>query len=205
MVRDYASLSFIRGVFLGAVIWGGAVSVSAAVENYETAPIFYSETEPSDAVSRLQARMATGEFQFIGSEEEILRSLLAELGVAEESQVLVFSCTSLQRHRISPQNPRAIYFSDDMYVGWVPGGLIEITSIDPQLGPIFYAVSPRALSSVDPSGILGRDVWPDVGGQRAVLRKCPKKSGAQKGFISPLQPIPRHAGGVGRSFGAAGK
>jgi len=58
---------------------------------------------------------------------------------------LVFSRTSLQRHRISPDNPRAIYFSDDMYVGWVPGGLIEITSVDPQLGPIFYVVRPRVL------------------------------------------------------------
>src|SRR5690606_29845754 len=54
-----------------------------------------------------------------------------------ESQLLVFSKTSLQRRRISPERPRALYFSDTVYVGWVPGGLTEVIIIDPQLGPVF--------------------------------------------------------------------
>jgi hypothetical protein len=29
-------------------------------------------------------------------------------------------------------------------VGWVPGGLIEVASIDPRLGPIFYSFDPNA-------------------------------------------------------------
>jgi hypothetical protein len=118
-------------------------SMFAAEENYENEPINYSKTAPEDAVTRLQHRLAAADIQLPGDEKEILRLLLVELDVPILSQLLVFSRTSLQLDRISPTNPRAIYYSDTCYVGWVPGGLIEITAIDPQLGPTFYAVDPR--------------------------------------------------------------
>ncbi|MBT5902370.1 MAG: hypothetical protein HOH58_09715, partial [Opitutaceae bacterium] len=115
----------------------------AAEENYENPPIAYSRTTPEDAITRLQNRLAETGMPDADDEKEILRLLLAELDVPISSQLLVFSRTSLQRDRISPTNPRAIYYSDTCYVGWVPGGLIEITAIDPQLGPTFYAIDPR--------------------------------------------------------------
>jgi hypothetical protein len=117
--------------------------VFAAEENYENPPIAYSRTTPEDAITRLQNRLAETGMPDADDEKEILRLLLAELDVPISSQLLVFSRTSLQRDRISPTNPRAIYYSDTCYVGWVPGGLIEITAIDPQLGPTFYAIDPR--------------------------------------------------------------
>lgn len=73
----------------------------------------------------------------------MLQTLLQELQIPVASQMLVFSRTSLQRERISPATPRTIYFSDNVYLGWVPGGLIEIASMDEQLGPVFYALDPR--------------------------------------------------------------
>ncbi len=73
-----------------------------------------------------------------GSEKEFVTSLLKALEIPVASQLLVFSTTSLQLRLISPRNPRAIYFSDDLYLGWVPGGKIEIVSLDPELGGIFY-------------------------------------------------------------------
>jgi hypothetical protein len=69
---------------------------------------------------------------------------LRELNIPVESQTLVFSRTSFQRSRIHPERPRAIYFSDTCYVGWVPNGLIEIAAIDLELGPIFYSLDPEA-------------------------------------------------------------
>ncbi len=70
-----------------------------------------------------------------------LRSLLEQLKIPLASQTLVFSKTSLQKHLISPANPRAIYFNDDVYVAWVPDGkIIEIAATDPQLGTVFYTV-----------------------------------------------------------------
>jgi hypothetical protein len=52
--------------------------------------------------------------------------------------MLVFSTTSLQLSLITPSNPRAIYFNEDTYLGFIPGGRVEIVSIDPELGGVFY-------------------------------------------------------------------
>ena len=42
---------------------------------------------------------------------------------------------------IAPWSPRAVYFNDDVYVGWVQGGpIMEIASVDPKLGAVFYTV-----------------------------------------------------------------
>src|SRR4029079_7773660 len=63
------------------------------------------------------------------------------LDVPVESQVLVFSKTSFQARKISPQNPRAIYFGDDVAVGYVRGGdVLEFISQDPKIGSVFYTL-----------------------------------------------------------------
>ena len=110
---------------------------------YEKPPFNYSTTKPHDAVSELEARSASAS-PWTGGGKAILQRLLKELHVPVESQVLVFSKTSFQRQVINPKRPRALYFSDTAYVGWVPDGLIEVTTIDPQLGPIFYSFDPNA-------------------------------------------------------------
>ena len=116
---------------------------SPGTETYEQPPINYSTTQPQDALVRVQARMAAGQLKLTGSGKEIVQSLLRELHIPIESQLLVFSKTSFQRQRIRPDHPRALYFSDSCYVGWLPSGLVEITTIDPQLGPIFYSFDPN--------------------------------------------------------------
>ena len=74
--------------------------------------------------------------------------MLAALDVPVESQVLVFSKTSFQASRISPQNPRAIYFNDQVSVGWVRGGdFIELAAQDPTLGTVFYTLAQSADSA----------------------------------------------------------
>jgi len=67
-----------------------------------------------------------------------LRSLLKELEVPVSSQMLVYTATSLQKGLISAKNPRALYFNDDTYVGFVPKGRIEVISLDPTLGGVFF-------------------------------------------------------------------
>jgi len=64
--------------------------------------------------------------------------LLRTLEIPASSQTLVFSTTSLQLRFITPSNPRALYYNEDVYVGYIPGGRIEIVSLDPELGAIFY-------------------------------------------------------------------
>ncbi len=113
-------------------------------ETYEQPPISYSATQPRDALAQVQTRLAAGKLKLTGSGKEIVQSLLRELHIPVESQLLVFSKTSFQRQRIRPDHPRALYFSDTCYVGWLPSGLVEVTTIDPQLGPIFYSFDPNA-------------------------------------------------------------
>jgi hypothetical protein len=75
------------------------------------------------------------------TEHGYLRSLLDAQDISKDSQTLVFSKTSLQAQHISRRNPRAIYFNDDTYVGWVRGSsLMEISTNDPKLGAAFDTV-----------------------------------------------------------------
>ncbi|MDH3531602.1 MAG: hypothetical protein OEO82_01660, partial [Gammaproteobacteria bacterium] len=63
------------------------------------------------------------------------------LDIDPASQLLVFSRTSLNVAYIRPRTPRAIFFNDDAYVAWVPGsGMLEIATLDPQLGPVFFVL-----------------------------------------------------------------
>jgi len=68
-----------------------------------------------------------------------LAGLLQAFGIDPDSQMLVFSKTSFQAGRIGPRNPRAIYFNDEVAVGWVRGGEgIEVAAADPRQGAVFY-------------------------------------------------------------------
>lgn len=98
--------------------------------------------ELSDPVARLAARVDAGEVQLdFHPVRGYLDSLLEVLDIPEASQSIVFSKTSFQADRINPDNPRALYFNDDVYMGWVPGGpVVEIASVDPSYGTIFYTV-----------------------------------------------------------------
>jgi hypothetical protein len=92
--------------------------------------------------SRLAGRNDTLRFQ---PTRGYLASLLRALQVPVSSQTLVFSKTSLQSELVGPKTPRAVYFNDSVYVSWVPGGsTIDITSSDPEKGPIFYTLDQQA-------------------------------------------------------------
>jgi hypothetical protein len=107
--------------------------------------INYGKSEPDSAISQLQKRIQEGKAKLEWDEKlGYLPSLLKELNVSKESQMLVFSKTSLQRERISPSNPRAIFFNDDVYMGWIPGApLIEISVADPKMGGVFYSLEQK--------------------------------------------------------------
>lgn len=116
-------------------------ALAQGTPDYELPPIEYSARTPSNALTRLEARLGTERPKV--TETPFVRWLLEKAGVPAESQVLVFAKTSLQRDLIAPRQPRALYFSDDVYLGWVPGGLMEATAIDPELGMVFYKLEAR--------------------------------------------------------------
>lgn len=128
----------------GVMLLGLAVpSITEAAELWELPPIRYSKSVANDPLAKLMVDVEAGRKSLPRHHSHnFLVALLKELSVPVESQVLVFSKTSKQVQLISPGNPRAIYFSDNTYVAWVPGGKIEVIAHDPQLGPVFYEIEP---------------------------------------------------------------
>lgn len=105
----------------------------------DSEPHRYFQRTAQDRFSRRIPELAEGRLPLDrSSERAFLKSLLQALGIPESSQLLVFSNTSLQLSLINPGNPRALYFSDDLYLGYVPGGKIEVATIDAELGAVFY-------------------------------------------------------------------
>ena len=127
---------------LALTYWLQSANSAAAQQEqlYESPAIGYDNAGKNDAVARLQQRLDRGEVKLEYSETDgYLGSVLKLLNVPVSSQGLVFSKTSFQLFRISPKNPRAIYFNDDVYVGFVRGGdFVELSTADPTLGGVFY-------------------------------------------------------------------
>ena len=109
-------------------------------------PLHYDAVAKSGAVERLARRLEAGlqELAF-DPEAGYLPGLLAALDIPVSSQTLVFSKTSFQDELISPRTPRAIYFGEQAYVATIPGApIVEITSMDPERGPVFYTLEQDA-------------------------------------------------------------
>ena len=103
--------------------------------------IDYAGAVLSDPVSRLFAD-GTADSLAWNEERGYLDAVLEALGIDDSSQLLVFSKTSQKRRLITPEQPRALYFNDDVYVGFVQGGsTLEIAAMDPVLGPVFFELS----------------------------------------------------------------
>ena len=147
--------------------------------------IAYSERPSTDVVGAFVRRVDSGEvhLQFQGS-GGYLNSVLEGLHVPTETQAVVFSKTSLQSHYISPSNPRALFFTDDISVAFIRNApLLEIAALDPQQGVVFYALSNRKVDqpqitrsdsctschesheTMDVPGYLARSVGAGTGGE----------------------------------------
>lgn len=144
-----------------------------------------------DPVAQLGRRLLAGRASLTYEPEVgLLPSVLRELGIPVSSQTLVFSKTSLQSHVINPRTPRALYFNDTVYVGYVPdGSLLELAAVDPRAGTVFYTITqtpgarPRLVINTDcvqchatsatlgPPGLLLRSVFARPDGQMAPLTR----------------------------------
>ncbi|HRJ08638.1 MAG TPA: hypothetical protein PK490_06370 [Prosthecobacter sp.] len=106
---------------------------------FREAPHKYLQHEPQDRFAKLKKQIESGEVRLDTSNDKaFLASVLKALDVPVSSQLLVFSASSLQSEIINPRNPRALYFNEDTYVGWVPRGKVEIIAMDPEMGAMFY-------------------------------------------------------------------
>ena len=139
------------GVAVAAVVAGIAVAAGAQDREREykstiavSHPAIVALAPAGDAVARLVARLDRGEVTLARQDDRqgYLPAVLTALDVPLDSQLLVFSKTSVQAVHTSPDRPRAIYFRDDVMVAHVPGTPgVEAIAIDPVRGPVFYAMT----------------------------------------------------------------
>ncbi|WP_234824208.1 hypothetical protein [Bremerella cremea] len=127
---------------LAIVVLLGGVGMVCGQDLYDEAPIHYSETSEDNPIARLQAQLDEGEQELAFDQEHgFLKSVLNALDISPESQVLVYSKTSFQLQAITPRRPRALYYNDHSYVGWVQGGdVVEVMTTDPVRGEVFYTL-----------------------------------------------------------------
>lgn len=131
-----------------------------------THPAIAYPTRPTrDAVTRLNEELRRGTTRLtFDSTNGYLRGVLAAAHIPVESQLLVFSQTSAQGEQVSMASPRAIFFADDIAVGWVRGtGLLEVAAVDPEQGPVFYTLEQKPVDTPqfkrDNSCLLCHDIW----------------------------------------------
>ena len=126
-----------------------ALGASASIDSLETTffdalehpAIGYATRPANDPVAALNRKLAGGDISFrFDPANGYLRSTLDALGIAVQSQIAVFSKTSVQARIIDQSNPRTIFFNDEVAVGWMRDGFIELAAQDPQQGVIFYAL-----------------------------------------------------------------
>ena len=138
-----ASVAFLWTTATGLGLLAEDFQGAHHVTEYESEPFSYTRNQPNDDVSRLNQRLENGEAPLeFDAKYGYLPDLLKRLQIVPSSQTLVFSKTSLHREFISPEHPRAIFFNDDVYVGWTPSApMLEIASTDPKRGAIFYVLA----------------------------------------------------------------
>lgn len=125
--------------------WSNTSTQAQELFEYERKPIDYHNQQANNAITRLQRQVDTGTLSLpFSNSHGYLQAFLEQLGISPTSQSLVFSKSSQQFRRITPARPRALYFNDHTYVGWVQGGdIIEIITADPLLGTVFYTLRQR--------------------------------------------------------------
>ena len=151
-----AFLAVIGLATAGASYLARPAQAQIAVQNqgyvpYSDAPINYRTHPLTDPIALLQKQVDQGKAKLVYEPGHgYLKSVLKLLKIPASSQTLVFSKTSFQYPKISPEHPRALYYNDDVYVGVVHDGkALEIVSFDPTQGAIFYLLDePKADKAV---------------------------------------------------------
>jgi hypothetical protein len=139
-----AAAAIAMAATFGAAVRGQKAEPQPGVLDEHPA-IQYRFRPTTDRVTTLSHAVASGLTIPRDPQTGYLRGVLDALGVPVSSQLLVFSKTGVQRAYTNPHTPRALYFDQSVFVGYVPNApLIEIAAHDPQQGVVFYTVDQSA-------------------------------------------------------------
>ena len=124
----------------GVVLLGDLAGVFTGALDHPA--IEYSKRPVHDPAALLNRKLDEGMTLDFEPQHGYLKAVLDALRIPAESQIAIFAKSSFQQHLIGPANARAIYFNDSVAVGWIRGAaLLEIASVDPEQGTIFYTVN----------------------------------------------------------------
>jgi hypothetical protein len=145
-----------RGVVAMAVLLAVVAAVSPRALQRDTRGVWMGvldehpaiawATRPTtDAVAALNQRLERGEATLTFEPGSgYLRSVLAALDVPAASQMLVLSRTGVQRLVTSPANPRALFYNEQVSVGFIRRSpFLELIAHDPEQGAVFYTLDQR--------------------------------------------------------------
>jgi hypothetical protein len=137
------AVSIAAGLIVGVAATGQLAELSPDPVREPALQYFTKPT--TDSVAMLNARLRSGAVRLTFDETiGYLPSLLDALHLPAESQMLIFSKTSVQSRWITPRTPRALYFNDAVTIGYIAGAeYIEFAAQDPQQGVIFYTLDQR--------------------------------------------------------------
>ena len=118
------------GMFLG--------SVDDPAIAYSTAPV-------NNVVDDLNRQLQDGSARLtFEGRSGYLQSVIDSLKLPIDSQLLVFSKTSLQARLVSASSPRSLFFNDRVVLAWVrDGDLLEAAAHDEKAGVVFYSLEQR--------------------------------------------------------------
>ena len=138
---------------LSLLVASGVTLVLGGMDEHRWVPIDdpaiqYEDSPVDDPVARLEKRLESGQAKLEYSADfGYLPSLLKNLNLNIDSQVLVFSKTSFQQPKIAPWSPRALYFNDNVAVGSVQhGDVFELAALDPKQGVTFYSLDVKRIA-----------------------------------------------------------
>ena len=136
---QFAAVVMSMGLGLAVVL---AQRPDAFHQSRDHPSIAYTTRQDTTAVTALNERLAEGQARLsFDAKSGYLRSVLEAFDIAVDSQVAVFAQNSSQGALINPRNPRTVFFTDSVAVGFVRGGtVLEVAAQDPQQGVIFYTL-----------------------------------------------------------------
>jgi len=166
-------------VIAAGLLTAGAPAEAFAQIDFEREPIHYGRSPANDPVTALQQQIDGGHATLESDNRHgYLSAVLKHLDIDPSSQVLVKSKTSFQLRKISPQRPRALYFNDQSYVGWVQrGDVIEVMTTDPQQGEVFYTLKQEKVDR--PRFVRDR-------GQCLTCHAAPRTQGVPGGLVRSM-------------------
>jgi hypothetical protein len=136
---------------LSLLAGSGIAGLLAEMDEHRWVPpddpaIQYGDLPVDDPVARLAKQVESGKVKLDYTPGPLgyLPSILKNLNINIDSQILVFSKTSFQLPKISPWAPRALFFNDNVAVGSVQGGdVLEFAALDPKQGVTFYTLDAK--------------------------------------------------------------